>query len=85
MHELSLLKDLFHKIETVVSDNHAQRATRVTVKLGALAHISPDHFREHFNQAKEGTSAAHAKLEITLTDEHDPHAQEIVLQSLEVV
>ena len=85
MHEFSLLADLFRKIETIVSENQAHQATRVTVQLGALAHISPEHLREHFNQAKSGTSAENAELEVTLTDEHDPQAQDIVLRSLEVV
>lgn len=84
MHELSLLNNLFHRIETVVSENGAEKATHVNVRLGALAHISPNHLREHFDDAKLGTVAADAALTVTLTDENDPHAQDILLESLEV-
>lgn len=84
MHELSLLADLFSKIESVVKQNAATRATRVEVQLGPLAHISPDHFREHFDQAKTGTSAASAILEISTTDQSDPQAQDIRLKTIEV-
>ncbi len=85
MHEMSLLSDLMRKIDKVVHEHHAQRATHVTVKLGALSHISPSHFREHFDQAKIGTVAEEADLEVVaLTDEQDEHAQEIYLESLEV-
>ena len=40
------------------------------VKLGALVHISGEHFREHFEQAALGTPAEGARLDIdVLTDE----------------
>lgn len=57
MHEISLLADLFRKIDTVVKENEATQATHVTIQLGGLAHISPDHLREHFDRAKPGTTA----------------------------
>ncbi len=85
MHELSLLNDLMRKIEQVVREQDAIKATKVTIKLGALSHISPSHFREHFDQAKPGTLAADAELEVYSSDDHsDPDAQEMILESLEV-
>jgi hydrogenase nickel incorporation protein HypA/HybF len=85
MHEHSLLNDLMRKIERVVQEHNAKRATKVTVKLGAFSHISPGHFREHFDQAKPGTVAASAELEVYASDdETDPLAQEMILESLEV-
>ncbi len=85
MHEFSLLKDLLNKIRTIAEDNNSDKVVGVNVKLGALAHISPDHFREHFEQAVKGTIAEGAKLEVeSLTDMSDPHAQEIILDSVEV-
>lgn len=85
MHEFSLLKDLLHKINIIAEENNSDKVIGVKVKLGALAHISPDHFREHFDQAVIGTFAEGAKLKIeTLTDMSDPHAQEIILDSVEV-
>ncbi len=85
MHEFSLLKDLLNKMKIIARDNNSDKVIGVKVKLGALAHISPDHFRGHFEQAVKGTIAEGAKLEIeTLTDMSDPHAQEIILESVEI-
>ena len=85
MHEHSLLNDLMRKIERVVREQNAQRATKVTIKLGAFSHISPDHFKEHFDQAKPGTVAENAELEVYASDDQsDPMAQEMILESLEV-
>ena len=85
MHEFSLLKDLLGKIKAIAEENASDKVIGVKVKLGALAHISPEHFREHFNHAVVGTPAEDAKLEIeTLTDMSDPHAQEVILDSVEL-
>ena len=85
MHEFSLLKDLLNKVKTIAKDNNSDKVIGVKVKLGALAHISPSHFREHFEQAVKGTIAEGAKLEVeALSDMSDPHAQEIILDSVEV-
>lgn len=86
MHELSLLKDLLGKVATLAARNSAERVIGVKVKLGALAHISADHFREHFVRAAVGTPVEGVKLEIEeLTDPTDPHAQDLILDSIEVV
>ena len=52
---------------------------------GPLAHISPSHLREHFDQAVVGSVAEGARLDIEeLQDERDPHAQQIILDSVEI-
>ena len=85
MHEASLMNDLMHKIGTVVQEQSGKRAVAVQVKLGALSHFSIEHFREHFERAAQGTVAENANLEIDLSsDIQDPHAQEILLESVEV-
>lgn len=85
MHEFSLMADLMRKIEQVAADNGAERVTRVRVWLGALSHITPEHFREHFEDGTRGTVAEGAELEVeTSDDEADPEAQQIVLRSLDV-
>jgi hydrogenase nickel incorporation protein HypA/HybF len=44
-----------------------------------------EHFREHFEAAARGTIAEGCRLEIeTLTDKYDPHAQDILLDSVEL-
>ena len=85
MHEMSLMADLFRKIDAIAQKENASKVTCVRVKLGALAHITPDHFREHFEQAWGGTVAEGATLEVeALTDETDPQAQDILLDSVDV-
>ena len=85
MHEMSLLADLMKKIEMIADQENARRVSCVRLKLGALAHISPDHLREHFDESARGTRAESARLEITeIADTQDPHAQEILLESVDV-
>ena len=85
MHEFSLMADLLRKIEQLAKEADADKVTAVTVKLGALSHITPDHFREHFQDAIVGTVAAGAKLDIRqCDDEHDPNAQDILLVSVDI-
>jgi hydrogenase nickel incorporation protein HypA/HybF len=85
MHEMSLIADLMKKIETVRREQDANRVLNVRVRLGAMAHISAGHFREHFKQGCRGTAAENAHLEIEVSDDlNDPHAQDILLQTVEV-
>lgn len=86
MHEFSLIKDLIRKISTIAHEQHASKVLSVTVKLGALSHISQDHFRDHFNHATRGTVAEGALLHIEImTDMNEPLAQEVLLENIEVV
>jgi hydrogenase nickel incorporation protein HypA/HybF len=85
MHEHSLIADLLKKIETIARDNGSDRIVAVSVKLGALSHITPEHFREHFMVETKGTLAEGALLDVEqLTDTTDPNAQEILLDSVEI-
>lgn len=85
MHEFSLMADLFRKIETISRDNGGDKVVTVKVKLGALSHITPDHFEEHFVEFAKGTPAEGAKLVvIQLDDTKDPNAQDIILDSVEL-
>jgi hydrogenase nickel incorporation protein HypA/HybF len=85
MHELTLLKGLMSKIKAIAEENNSDTVLGVTVRLGALSHISADHFRDHFDHAAAGTVAEGAALTIReLTDMSDPQAQEIILESVEV-
>jgi len=85
MHEASLMIDLMRKIDDIIEDQRAERAVAVKVKLGALSHMSPSHFEEHFDEASAGTRAEGARLELeTVDDIDDPHAQDILLEAVEV-
>lgn len=84
-HELSLISNLLSKIETIAREQNAERVTQVKVKLGALSHISADHFRGHFVDGVVGSIAEGAQLDIVTNDDtSDPQAQSILLESIEV-
>ena len=86
MHEFSLIKDLIRKITTIAHEQHASKVLSVTAKLGALSHISPEHFREHFIYASHGTIAEGARLNIEfMTDITDPQSQEVLIKNIKVV
>lgn len=85
MHEFSLLADLLRKVEAVRVQNGGGQVTRVRVWIGALAHISAGHFREHFEHAVASTPLQRAELEVEESrDESNPNAQQILLESVEV-
>jgi len=79
------MDDLVREIESVARVERAHRVTRVRVRLGALSHFTPEHFREHFDDAARGTLAEGAQVEATLDDDlTDPRAQGVVLESVVV-
>jgi hydrogenase nickel incorporation protein HypA/HybF len=83
MHKLSLMKDLIRKIETVARAQAAGKVVAIRVKLGALCHISPSHFMEHFIESSAGTVADGAKIEIDVMDDiTHPQAQDVLLDSV---
>ena len=85
MHEQSLMNDLMAKILAVAEENNANKVTSVGVWLGALSHMSPAHFREHYEESSNGTIAEGADLQIELSEDiNDPNAQEILLRDIEV-
>ncbi|MBI3309434.1 MAG: hydrogenase maturation nickel metallochaperone HypA [Candidatus Melainabacteria bacterium] len=85
MHEMSLISNLLNKIEALAKEQNANQILSVSVKLGALAHISPEHFKEHFEAGTQGSIAEGAKLIVeTSNNINDPNAQDILLQSIEV-
>ncbi len=85
MHEQSLMADLMRKLESLSRDQGGKKIMQVKVKLGALSHISADHFREHFEHSSRASCAENACLEVEVSEDiNDPNAQEILLQSIEV-
>ena len=85
MHEKALMDDLMRKIESQALAEGAVRVTRICVRLGALSHFTPAHFREHFEDASRGTLAAGARVEAEVrTDPTEPEAQGVVLESIDV-
>ena len=85
MHEASLIRSLMRKIDELAQAEGAARVTTVRVWLGALSHMSPQHFREHFEQEAKHGIAEGAVLDIeTSADIDDPNAQDLLLRSIEV-
>jgi hydrogenase nickel incorporation protein HypA/HybF len=85
MHEQTLMKGLMRQVREIAAAEGAQRVVKVTVWLGALSHMSADHFGEHFVDAAVGSLAEGADLEcFASNDIHDPHALDVVLKGIEV-
>lgn len=85
MHEASLMAGLMRRVANIAAAEGARRVTRIAVRLGALSHFSAEHFAEHFAEASAQTLAEGAQLDITMsTDDQDPNAQDVVLESVEV-
>ena len=85
MHERTLMRDVMSRIQEIARDEGATRITRVDVRLGALSHFTPNHFREHFEDASRGTVAEGALVVATIVeDTRDPHASDVVVESVEV-
>jgi hydrogenase nickel incorporation protein HypA/HybF len=85
MHEHALMTDLMRQIMRTAVGEKARRVTGVSVWLGALSHISPGHFAEHFRDAAAGTIAEGAEIETATSDDiHDPRATDVVLKRVEV-
>lgn len=85
MHEASLVSNLIEKIIGIAADHDVCRIRAARIKLGALSHISPAHFRDHFRIASQGTVAEHVELDIQVaTDTTAPDAHDIILISIDV-
>jgi hydrogenase nickel incorporation protein HypA/HybF len=85
MHEAGLVRDLVRKADAIVAADGAPRAVAVSVRAGALSHLSAQHLRAHFAAASQGTRLDGAEL-VVVADE-DPaavDAQNLVLVSVEV-
>jgi hydrogenase nickel incorporation protein HypA/HybF len=85
VHEKAVMDDLMRAIESQARAEEARRVTRIRVRLGALSHFSPAHFREHFEDASRGTLAEGAEVLAELrVDPTEPEAQGVVLESIDV-
>ena len=58
MHEQALMRDVIGRIVDLAETEGASSVTKVSVRLGALSHFTPEHFREHYVDAARGTLAA---------------------------
>ena len=81
MHERALLDEVMRKIEQVAAAEGAARVTRIQVRLGALSHFTPEHFREHFVDASRGTLAEGATVDARLDE---ARTTDVVIEEIEV-
>ena len=85
MHEQALMRDVIGRIVDVAERERASGVTKVSVRLGALSHFTPDHFREHYVDAARGTPAEGAIVEATLDEDITaPSAQGVFVESIEL-
>lgn len=85
MHEAALMADLIGRLDRLAAGEGAVRISRVEVWLGALSHMTPDHFREHFADASRSTAAEGADVECFVSsDIHHPDAAGILLLRVDI-
>ena len=85
MHEEAMLRDLRRKIVQVGEQEGGHRILRVSLWVGALAHVDEAQLRSRWPQTVEGTLAEGARLTVsTSPDATDPRAQGIVLTDVAV-
>lgn len=85
MHEKHLTEDLVRKLQALADVEGGRRVIRIRVRLGALSHFTPDHFREHFDAAAAGTLAEGAEVQAEMaTDPTAPGAQDVLLETVEL-
>ena len=84
-HERALLDDLMGRIDSLARAEGAERVVRISVRLGALSHFTPEHFREHFEWAAQGTIAEGATVEAEIDPELGGEAaQGVLLEDVEL-
>jgi hydrogenase nickel incorporation protein HypA/HybF len=85
VHEYSLVADLIRKAEAVAREQNARKVVGLRIRIGAASHLSPNHLRDHFSIAAAGSLVHGASLDIqAITNQADPLAREIVLESVEL-
>ena len=78
------MKSLMAKILEIAEQEDARRVSSVEVWLGALSHMTPEHFREHFDIAAQGSIADGAELITEVSEDiNDSNAETILLKSIE--
>ena len=85
MHERAVMQQLVGRIVKLADTEHASAVTKIRVRLGALSHFTPEHFREHFEDAARGTSAEGAAVDAVLSgDPTAAEAADVVLENVEL-
>ena len=64
MHELAVAQALVEQVESVIRQNHADRASLIRVRIGPLAGVVPDLLATAFPLAAAGSRMEHAQLDL---------------------
>jgi hydrogenase nickel incorporation protein HypA/HybF len=89
MHDSAMARGLIAAAERAAREAGAPRVRRVRVRVGALAGISADHLRHHFEAALAGTSLEGSLLTVETGPDgpgalDDPGAEGVLLLGLDV-
>ena len=85
MHERAVMQQLVRRVVEVADEQNAEAVTGIRVRLGALSHFTPEHFREHFVDAARGTPAEGAVVDaVVSTDTTAANADGVVLENVEL-
>ncbi len=64
MHELGVLREIFELMGRELKKAGGKRITRLSLKVGTLSDVTPDHLRESFDAYSRGTVAEGVHLSI---------------------
>ncbi len=82
MHEHSLIEELIQQAVELARIQRADAILKLKVRLGPGAHMTNEHFREHFERAALGSMAEGARTEcVTVEDESAP---DLLLEAVEL-
>lgn len=86
MHEMHLMKNIIQKLEQVSRAHQAEKVVSLKVWLGALSHLTPEHFLEHFEYESKNThvEGALVSFEISNDVEH-PDSMEVKILEVEIL
>ncbi len=66
MHELSIITSLIEQVEQICQRQGKSIVSKIVLRIGSLEHINTETFLFMFEQAKEGTPAEQAKLDLII-------------------
>jgi hydrogenase nickel incorporation protein HypA/HybF len=85
VHERAVMQQLVRRVVEVAAEQNADAVTGIRVRLGALSHFTPEHFREHFVDTARGTPAEGAAVDAVLSvNPTAAHADGVVLENVEL-
>ena len=85
MHELSIVRDVIARAESLAAQCGGRSVTRLRISIGLLTGIEPETFRDQFRLLADETTLGTPELEISVFDDvTNPLATGVVLESISV-